>query len=93
MGLIVNCSPTVRILPGMDQMKVQRDFELKDGDGNSMTVTVKGRQLVDMFSTLHEKSKNLCMLIVEGKGRADEDQDKFIFVDCLNASCEVKALN
>ena len=57
-----------------------------------MTVTVKGRQFVNRFSSVHEKSKNLCMPIVEGKLRSDEDQDKFIFVDCLYASCEVKAL-
>ena len=72
-------------------MEDQRDFEIKDGEGN-MTVTVKGRQFVNRFSSVHEKSKNLCMPIVEGKLRSDEDQDKFIFVDCLYASCEVKAL-
>jgi len=83
----------VKISAGTDQMEVQRDFEIKDGDGTSMTVTVKGRQLVDRFNTVNEKSKNLYMLIVQGKLRVDEDQEKFIFVDCPYSSCEVNALN
>ena len=75
----------------IDRMEVQRDFEIKDGSGVTVTVTIKGAQLVDRLSSINENSKNAFILILEGKLRSEES-DKFIFVDSRNASCEVRAL-
>ena len=58
LGLIINFSPSLLSAAGTDQMEVQRDFELKDGDGGTATVAMKGGQLVDLFSSVHEHSKN-----------------------------------
>ena len=58
LGLIINFSPSLLSAAGTDQMEVQRDFELKDGNGGTATVAMKGGQLVDLFSSVHEHSKN-----------------------------------
>lgn len=63
----------------IDRMEVQRDFEIKDGSGVTVTVTIKGAQLVDRLSSINENSKNAFILILEGKLRSEESE-KFILL-------------